>query len=76
MNNTRRTAIAKLNSQLEDIKSQVESLLSDEQDAYDNMPESFQDGERGEAAQSAISNLEDAVSSLEDAFNSLEESAQ
>ena len=76
MNNTRRTAIAKLNSQLEDIKSQVESLLSDEQDAYDNMPESFQDGERGELAQSAISNLEDAVSSLEDAFNSLEESAQ
>jgi len=42
-------------------------VRDEEQEAYDNMPESFQGGEKGEKAQECISAIEDAISSLEDA---------
>lgn len=38
----------------------------DEQEAYDNMPESFQEGERGDAMQEHINNLEDAETALQE----------
>lgn len=43
----------------------VEGLRDEEQEFYDNMPEGFQNGEKGEAAQAAVSNLEDAIVALE-----------
>ena len=51
MNAARRKELNKLIGQLEDIKSQIEELQQEEQDAYDNLPESLQDGERGERMQ-------------------------
>jgi len=73
MNNQRRKQIATL---VEDIDSRLSELLSEfteraqeildeEQEAFDALPESIQDGERGQAMQEAISNLEDAVGALE-----------
>ena len=76
MNQKRRDAIAKLALILDDVKSQVETLLEEEQEYYDNMPEGFQNADKGEAAQSAISALEDAVSNLEDTVGNLEEASQ
>jgi hypothetical protein len=58
MNKDRRNRIANIISDLDDI-------LSEEQDAYDNLPESFQQSERGEKMQEAIDYLEEAKSSLE-----------
>ena len=73
MNNQRRKQIATL---VEDIDSRLSELLSEfteraqeilgeEQEAFDALPESIQDGERGQAMQEAIGNLEDAVGVLE-----------
>lgn len=73
MNNTRRARINDLIRDLERKKSEVESILSEEQDYYDNMPENLQMSSRAEAAEAAISNLEDAISSMDDAICSLEE---
>lgn len=73
MNNTRRARINDLIRDLERKKSEVESILSEEQDYYDNMPENLQMSSRAEAAEEAISNLEDAISSMDDAICSLEE---
>ncbi|WP_140427035.1 hypothetical protein [Ensifer aridi] len=53
------------------MKCEIESLMSDEQDYYDNMPESFQNGEKGERAQSAIDALQEAYDSCETAFDAL-----
>lgn len=53
-------------AKLDAAKSIVEEAKDAERDYYDNMPESFQSGERGERADAAASSLEDAVSSLED----------
>jgi hypothetical protein len=47
---------------VQELESAVEVILGDEQDAFDNMPESLQYAEKGEAAQEAINSLEYADS--------------
>lgn len=76
MNNARRKQIDAIISKMEESKSELENLLEEEQEAYDNMPDSLQDSERGEKAQEAISNLEDAISGIDDVLVNLEESRQ
>lgn len=44
----------------------ISECLSDEQNAFDNMPESFQEGERGDTMQENITNLEDAENALQE----------
>ena len=74
MNNKRRkqieTAIEKSQSAIELLEEaeniltetlgEIEEIESDEQDAYDNLPESFQMSEKGEAMGEAVSSLQDA----------------
>lgn len=72
MNGERRKRIAKVITLLEaidlsEITSALEALRDEEQEAFDNMPESFQDGDRGQAAQEAIDHLESAISAVEGA---------
>ena len=76
MNKERRKAIDKLIGEIQWIENKmtalvqemqegVECINSDEQDAFDNMPESLQYAEKGEAAQEAIYNLEYAENEIE-----------
>ena len=76
MNAARRKAINALLSQVEDLTAQVEALRDEEQEYFDNMPESFQGGEKGETSQAAIDNLENAFNALEGVRDDLEEAAQ
>lgn len=73
MNNTRRkdisdiiTKLADLEALKSEIQEALENVRDEEQEYYDNMPEGLQGSDRGYAAESAISNLEDAISMLED----------
>lgn len=77
MNNSRRKQIRDVakkiaaayetfSSSLQESLSELQDITSDEQDAFDNLPESLQYSERGEAMQEAIDNLETACQSLED----------
>lgn len=54
------------------IRSDIESIKDENQDAFDNMPEGLQNGEKGEVMNTAISALEDALSDLENVDNNLE----
>ena len=65
MNAARRKLIVESLSKVEEILSVLEGVRDDEQEAYDNMPESLQQAERGEQSSEAISHLEDACSNLE-----------
>ena len=73
MNADRRKRIEKLNVEvreklaalIDDIRNEADSIKDEEQEAFDNLPESLQSGEKGDAMQESISRLEDAVSSLE-----------
>lgn len=66
MNKARRSRIADVQTQLEALKQDIDDILAEEQEAYDNMPESLQNSERGEAMQEAIDALESAVGSCEE----------
>ena len=48
MNKTRRKWLEKTIATLEDQKLELESICEEEQEAYDNMPESLQESEKGQ----------------------------
>ena len=73
MNKTRRTAIKKVFEQLEELMATVEVIRDEEQDAFDNLPESFQSSERGETMEENIDALDSAYNSIEEAKDLLEE---
>ena len=50
MNKQRRKQIYELAEKIRELKDEVETLRDEEQDYYDNMPESFQGGEKGDKA--------------------------
>ena len=52
-----RAKVAEGLSALEEAKGALESARDEEQDYLNNMPESFQNGEKGQTAQEAIDNL-------------------
>lgn len=56
---------------LEELKEQIECVQSEEEEAYDNMPEGLKESERGDQMQEYISYLEDAASSVQDAVDYL-----
>lgn len=51
----------------------LQSVRDEEEEAYDNLPEGIQCGERGDAIQDAIDTIDDAGFALEEAISSLEE---
>ena len=76
MNKERRKAIDKLIGEIQWIENKMTALVQemqedvggivcDEQDAFDNMPESLQYSDKGEAAQEAIYALESADNEIE-----------
>jgi hypothetical protein len=58
---------------LAEILEKLESLKDEEQDYYDNMPEGLQNGDKGAAAQQAVSDMENAISALEPLRDALDE---
>ena len=51
---------------LVELRQSIDEILSEEQEAFDNLPESLQYGERGTAMQEAIDALESAISSCDE----------
>lgn len=72
MNKERRKAIEKLVGRLNELRNDIESIQQEEQDAFDNMSESFQEGERGEAMQEGLDQLESAVNGVDESIEALE----
>ncbi len=59
-------------SKLRDINEEIDCILNDEMEAFDNLPESMQDAEKGSSMQDAIGELENAFESISDAIDALE----
>lgn len=72
MNKARRAQLDAIYAKIEELISEVETVTSDEQEYFDAMPESFQSGDKGDAAQNAISELESVSSYLDDAKAAIE----
>lgn len=71
MNAQRRKSIQEVIDQLEEIKSTIETLNDEEQEAYDNLPENLQGSERGEAMSEAADNLDSAFNSMDEVLEYL-----
>jgi len=74
VNNTRRKeleaireTIAEARIKLEAARDALETIRDDEQEAFDNMPESLQNGEKGEKSQESI----DAMETIYDELDSM-----
>lgn len=76
MNNIRRKKIAKLMEQLEELKTTLEEIQEEEEEAFDNIPESLWGTERYEMAEAANDNLTSAIDSFEELLEYLEEAMQ
>ena len=64
MNKKRRKRIRDIIAQLEmdkDMTSELEDVLWEEEEAFDNMPENLQYGMRGEESQEAIDVMQDSI---------------
>lgn len=90
MNKTRRAELARIKGELEEVEKEVielserleglmeelESVKDDEEMAFDNLPESLQEGERGELMQDAMIHIESAMDAADTVASSLQESAE
>ena len=73
MNKARRKEIDSVIATLEEAKERLESIRDDEQEYYDTMPENFQYGEKGEAAEEAVSNPDYAIDQIDEAIDNAEQ---
>lgn len=76
MNAQRRKQIAEIMVKLVEIVDEIDTLAFEENDYFDNMPEAFQSGERGQAAEAAAQALEDAKGQIEEAIGELETASE
>lgn len=83
MNKGRRKEIEEIEARLSalkqtalDIKENIESIHGDEEDAKDNLPDSLRDGEKGEAMDTNIQNLESATEELDDIESSVDQALE
>lgn len=80
MNKDRRNELRNIASSVDDaldgfhpIIDDLELVISDEEDAYDNLPLSVQESSKGDIMQEYISDMEDIVSELEDLQSEVQE---
>jgi hypothetical protein len=73
VNNERRKRLTALSQQLAELKDEIQSVLDEEEEAFNNLPEGLQGGERSDAMQTAITSLDAAVCTLEEAGDQLTE---
>ena len=58
--------IETLTAYIEEIKEDLQGVLDEEEEAYENLPESIQGSEQGEQMQEYIEALEEAIDSLDE----------
>ncbi len=75
MNANRRKRIKAINDKLCTLVCDVQAIKDEEQEYLDNMPESLQGGDKAEAAEAAITALDEVVTDLEELMSDLDEAA-
>lgn len=65
MNRDRRERLLDAASQLTEAIDTIRDVQEEEQEAFDNMPEGFQSGSRGEKMQIAIDKMDEFISQIE-----------
>ena len=72
MNKTKIAKLVAIRSDLEALNRTLRDFLTDEEEAFDNLSEASQEGDKGSEMQEVISTLESASGSVEEAIEQLE----
>ena len=73
MNKQRRKQLHEAEELLEKAQGIIECVKDSEQEAYDNLPESFQYGERGQKMEETIDLLDELYDQCDDLLSSIDE---
>ena len=73
MNKARRKSLSEIYDTLALLAERLEELIDEENKIRDNIPENLRGSDRYQAAEEAVSNLEDAFESLGFAYDSIED---
>ena len=71
MNKQRRVEIESIKRDIDIIKGNLQKVLYEEQESFDNMPEGLQSSERGINSENSIDIMEETLDILDDAINNL-----
>ena len=72
MNNNRRLKIQKCIKDFYKVLNELNLIIDEEEDVFDNIPENLQSSFRNEETRSLIDDMQDASSQIEDAIIDLE----
>ena len=75
MNKYRRKQLEDVKDSLDEIIASLNDIKDEEQDAYDNMPESLQSSDNGSRMTDAIDDIDGAIYSVEEAQRHIDEAA-
>ena len=73
MNKNRRKEIESIIEELENLGSRIEAVKEEEDDAFNNIPESLQYSEKGELMEQNVEDLDEAFNSLSEVVEELQE---
>lgn len=76
MNAKRRKELERLIDEMDGLIAGLEELRDQEQEAFDNLPESLQCSEKGEKMEEVINYLDDAISGLEDTIENIKQATE
>lgn len=65
MNKDRRKLIASAHALVDEAKALLEQARDEEQEYFDNMPDSLQEGQRGQQADEVVETLQEMIDDLE-----------
>ncbi len=72
MNKLRRKALQEVFDKLSDLREQVETIMQEEDESRENMPENLQGSERYEQSETASYSIDEAIEYLSSACDSIE----
>lgn len=73
MNKQRRKRLTEAFEKISDAMEILEAVKDEESESYDNLPDNFRDGDRGEEMQGYIEMLDEAYGYLDDANSVIEQ---
>ena len=73
MNKARRKRLGEAFDKCAEILEILEAVKEEEDEAYENLPDSFRDGERGEEMQGYIEMIDEVTGYIEDAQSIIEQ---
>lgn len=71
MNKQRKTEIRNISIKLQGLNNELQKVLDDEQDYFDNIPENLQTSTRADDSEEAIDQLVEAVENINDIIETL-----